>query len=66
MRVAVVKGSGQILLCAQNEANADARNRDKGDSFAYITKLPGSLQKARGRRVTVSEIGELRDSGFRE
>lgn len=63
LRVAVVKGSGQILLCDHNEANVDARNRDKEDSFGYISKMPGALQMANGRRVTVSEIGDLRDPG---
>ncbi len=65
MRVAVISGNGQIFMCDHHEANVDARNRDKQNPFAYISKLPGSLQKAKGRRVTVSEIGELRDPGFK-
>lgn len=65
MRIAVIKGNGQILLCDHNEANVDARNRDKDDSFNYTSKMPGSLQNAQGRRVTVSAIGDLRDPGFR-
>lgn len=65
MRIAVISGNGQIFMCDHNEANVDARNRDKEDSFAYISKMAGSLQKAQGRRVTVSEIGELRDPGFK-
>jgi CRISPR-associated endonuclease Csn1 len=64
MRIAVISGNGQIFMCDHNEANVDARNRDKQDSFAYISKMAGSLQKAKGRRVTVSEIGDLRDPGF--
>lgn len=66
MRIAVITGSGQIFMCDHNEANVDSRNRDKKEVFAYTSKYPGSLQKARGRRVTVSEIGELRDPGFRD
>lgn len=65
MRVAVISGNGQIFMCEHNEANVDARNRDKEDSFAYISKYPGSFQKSQGRRVTVSEIGDLRDPGFK-
>jgi CRISPR-associated endonuclease Csn1 len=47
------------------EANVDARNRDKADPFAYLSKTAGSLQKAHGRRVTISPIGELHDPGFK-
>lgn len=65
MRIAVISGNGQMFMCDHIEANADARNRDKGDQFSYISKYAGSLQKAHGRRVTVSEIGDLRDWGFR-
>lgn len=65
MRVAVISGNGQIFMCDHNEANVDARNRSKDDVFAYTSKYAGSLQKAQGRQVTVSEIGELRDPGFR-
>lgn len=65
MRVAVISGNGQIFMCEQNEANVDARNRDKNNPFKYVSKMAGSLQKVRGRRVTVSEIGDLRDPGFR-
>jgi len=63
MRVAKISGNGQIFMCDHNEANVDARNRDKSDPFAYLSKMAGSLQKAHGRRVTVSKIGELHDPG---
>lgn len=66
MRVAVISGNGQVFMCDHHEANVDARNRDKKDSFAYVSKYPGSLQKAHGRRVTVSEIGDLHDLGFKD
>jgi CRISPR-associated endonuclease Csn1 len=51
-------------MAPHNEANVDARNRSKEDAFSYISKMAGSLQKARGRRVTISPIGELKDPGF--
>lgn len=66
MRVAVISGNGQLFMCDHNEANVDSRNRDREDSFAYVSKYAGSLQKAKGRRVTVSEIGDLRDPGFKD
>lgn len=66
MRVVKMGGNGQIFFAAHNEANADARNADKEDAFAYTSKYAGSLQKAKGRRITVSEIGELRDPGFKD
>jgi CRISPR-associated endonuclease Csn1 len=65
MRVAVITGNGQIFMCDHNEANVDARNRNKDDVFAYTSKYAGSLQKAQGRRVTITEIGVLHDPGFR-
>lgn len=63
LRVATISGNGQFFMAPHNEANVDARNRDKSDPFAYVSKMAGSLQKAQGRRVTVSPIGELRDPG---
>jgi CRISPR-associated endonuclease Csn1 len=63
MRVAVISGNGQIFLCDHNESNVDSRNRDKDNSFGYVSKMAGSLRSAEGRRVTVSEIGEIRDPG---
>jgi CRISPR-associated endonuclease Csn1 len=47
-----------------NEANVDARNNDKEDSFAYTTKIAGSLKTAQGRSINISSIGELRDPSF--
>lgn len=63
LRVATVKGNGQILMCEHNEANADSRNRDKDDPFKYISKYPGSLKKAKAQPLLVSEIGDFRLTG---
>ncbi len=65
-RVATISGNGQVFMAGHQEANVDARNRDKNDSFSYVSKYPGSLQKANGRRCTVSEIGCFRDPGFKD
>jgi len=65
MRVAKLSGNGQIFMSDVHEANVDARNRSKEDAFAYISKMAGSLQKAQGRRITITPIGELHDPGFK-
>jgi CRISPR-associated endonuclease Csn1 len=65
MRIVKLTGNGQIFFAPHNEANVDARNNSKDDPFAYVSKTAGSLHKARGRRVTISPIGELRDPGFK-
>lgn len=66
MRLAKMVGDGRMYLVEHNEANESARARDKDDAFNYTVKTPVGLQKAKGRRVTVSPIGELRDPGFKE
>jgi CRISPR-associated endonuclease Csn1 len=65
MRVVKINGNnGQVFMAPGGEANVDARNSDKQDSFSYTSKYAGSLQKSKARRVTISPIGELRDPGF--
>jgi CRISPR-associated endonuclease Csn1 len=64
LRIAKISGNGQIFLAPHNEANVDARNRDKTDPFSYVSKMAGSLQKADGRPVSISPIGQLRDPGL--
>ncbi|MCW8208194.1 type II CRISPR RNA-guided endonuclease Cas9 [Verminephrobacter aporrectodeae subsp. tuberculatae] len=65
MRVVTIFANGQVFLVAPNEANVDARNRDKADPFAYVSKKAGSFQSAKARQVSISPIGELRDPGFK-
>lgn len=65
MRLAKLAADGRMFWVEHNEANESARARDKDDAFTYTVKTPVGLQKAKGRRVTVSPIGELRDPGFR-
>ena len=55
---------GQLAMSNISDANVDARNRSK--ELPYILKAPGSMQKLKTRRVTISPIGELRDPGFKE
>lgn len=62
--VQIAASNGNMTFAPVNEANVDARNRDKDDPFAYTTKLAGSLKTAHGRPVRISATGELRDPGF--
>ena len=55
MRVVKMTSAGQIFFASHNEANVDARNGDKQDGFAYVSKYAGSLQKTNARRVTRTE-----------
>ncbi len=66
MRMVKVDSSGKMAFAPNTEANVDARNRDKGDSFAYTYKMASTLKSSKARRVTISPIGELRDPGFKE
>ncbi len=66
MRIASINAAGRLSLADHNEANVDARNRDKEGDWRYTYKQAGSLQTSKGRRVTISPIGELRDPGFKE
>lgn len=64
MRVAKFS-PGMLALAEHNEANVDARNRDKEDTFAYVYKSSGSLYAAKGRRIFVTLLGSVLDPGFR-
>ena len=64
MRVVRISQNGQVFMAPLNEANVDARDRDKGDPFKLISRKPGTLWALKARQVTVSPIGELRDPGF--
>ena len=65
MRVVKIRGNGSIYFAEVIEANVDARDRDKSDPFSYTTKTAGSMQNAKGRKVSISPTGELSDSGFK-
>ena len=65
MRVSTISGNGQIFMADIHEANVDSRNRDRSAAFSYVSKMAGSLQKAKGRLVRISPVGELSDPGFR-
>lgn len=50
-----------LFLVPHVESNADARNRDKADSFKMIQMGCGPLIRANIRRIHVNEIGQIRD-----
>jgi CRISPR-associated endonuclease Csn1 len=65
LRVATLSANGQVFMVDLHEANVDARNRDKGSGFKYVSKMAGSLKSSQARYVVVSPIGDLRDPGFK-
>ncbi|MCY3877545.1 MAG: type II CRISPR RNA-guided endonuclease Cas9 [Rhodobacteraceae bacterium] len=56
-------GIQRLDLVPHNEADADARNRDKTDPFSFIRVSVGTLKRSQARRVYVDEMGRLRDPG---
>lgn len=61
LRLAYANAAGKLAFAGHQEANVDKRTRSK--EMAYVFKTAGTLQKSKGRLVTVSPIGELRDDG---
>ncbi len=62
-RVCWIRSDTRMAFAPINEANVDARDRDKSDSFGYTVKSAGVLKSLFARRISVSPIGELRDPG---
>lgn len=50
---------GQVIFADLHEANVAARDSNKEDSFSYIYKTAGSLQKCKARRVHISPTGQI-------
>ncbi len=55
--------AGILFLASHLESNADARDREPNDDFYLFRMSPGPMHKAGIRRVSVDEIGRLRDAG---
>jgi CRISPR-associated endonuclease Csn1 len=47
-RIAKISANGQIFMAAHNEANVDARNRDKTDPFGYCLEDGRVFAKGNG------------------
>ncbi len=54
-------GANGLCIAPHNEANADARNRDRTDTFRFRCMRARPLVKANVRRVHVDEMGRLRN-----
>ncbi len=65
LSVKKIKSNGGIFVAQHNEGNVRQREDEKDPSLIYGSFSAGSLQKAQGRYVTVSPIGELHDPGFK-
>ena len=57
MRLQKLSHDGKLTFAPHNEANVDARNRDKEDSFKYWNKSPNALRKFSARKIHISPIG---------
>lgn len=64
-QIVSINSAGRLTLASHQEANVDARNRDKEGNWRYTYKQAGSLQTSKARMVTVSPAGELHDPGFK-
>ena len=62
--VSVVKfvRDGRLTLVPHNEANADARNRDKDDPFKFLPAGPTKLKLWKAQKLRVDEMGRCRSS----
>jgi len=66
LTVKKIKSNGGIFVAQHNEANVRQREDEKDKSLIYGSFAASTLQKASGRYVTISPIGELNDPGFKE
>jgi CRISPR-associated endonuclease Csn1 len=54
----------QLALAPLQEANVDARSRDKDSGFRYTFPAPSRLKEWQTRQVVVDPLGRIRDPGF--
>ncbi len=59
MRLQTLSQNGGLTFAPHNEANVDARNRNKNDLFQYLYKTPGTLKKSNARKAHVSPAGRV-------
>ena len=52
-------GQGNLILAPLHEANVDARNRDREDSFKFISKSANALKPLNARKVHISPTGRV-------
>jgi CRISPR-associated endonuclease Csn1 len=66
LTVKKIKLNGSIFFAAHQEANIRQREDAKDGTLIYGSFTAGSLYKSKGRKVSVSPVGEVRDPGFKE
>lgn len=66
VRVCKINSSGQMYFAEHFESNVASRSVGTDKNFSYITKYPSSLKASKGRLVTVSPTGRLRDPRFKD
>ena len=59
MRLQKLALSGTLCLVPHNEANADARNRDKNDPFKFLYRQTQVLKNMNARKVHISPTGRV-------
>lgn len=64
LQICKIKAIGAIFVAEHQEANIRKRDDAKDPTLVYGSYTATSLQKAEGRRVTASPIGDVNDPGF--
>ena len=59
MRLQKLSQNGTLTFAPHNEANVDARNRDKNDSFEYFSKTASTLKGSNARKMHISPAGRV-------
>ena len=59
VRVQKMSQPGRLTLVPLHEANVDARDRDKEDSFKFISKSANALKLLNARKVHISPTGRV-------
>jgi hypothetical protein len=65
MRIAKFS-EGMVALAEHQEANVDARTRDKSSGFKYVFKSPSALKPVAARVIGIDVLGYVNDPGFKE
>jgi CRISPR-associated endonuclease Csn1 len=63
-RVCWIRTDTRMAFAKVNEANVDARDRDKLSDFSYIVKSASVLKSLSAKRVVISPIGHVHSLSF--
>ena len=59
MRLQKLAQEGTLTFAPHNEANVDARNDNKNDSFKYFNRTASTLKNSNARKVHISPAGRV-------